>query len=333
MSGMNRLIQSVAGLPELRELLACVAAGRCPAAATGLSPVHRAMVAAALRHETGRPLLLLCADEGEAGRMAADLRALTGEEPARLFAREWRLRDRVTASHGFEQQRLGALCSLASGGAAVTVATADAVLQRTPPPDALRDTALTLRPGDRYEPGDLAKRLDAAGYARAAQVEGVGQFALRGGILDIWSPLAEPVRIEFFDDEIDAMGAFDVSTQRRTKNLRSLTVLPAAEVLPAAAEGGREAMLARIEHEAKRMERKKDARKTAETLRADLERFAQGLPVGGMDRYLLACYPTPACALDYLAPDALVCVSDGARVAERARGFLWELEQDIPPLL
>ena len=65
---------------------------------------------------------------------------------------------------------------------------------------------------------------------RAETVEGVGQFALRGGILDIWSPLCAPVRVEFFDDEVDAMGEFDVSTQRRTKNLEELTVLPAGRV-------------------------------------------------------------------------------------------------------
>ncbi len=330
---MKQLCEALAALDELRELCAAVDSGRCVASVSGLSPTHRAMTAAALRRKTGRRLLLLCADEGEANRMAGDLRTLTGEEPALLFAREWQLRDRVTASHGFEQQRLGALCSLASLGAAVTVATVDAVLQRTLPPTALRDAALTLKTGGKCDLRELSRRLAAAGYARADQVEGVGQFAVRGGILDVWSPLAPPVRVELFDDEIDAMGEFDVTTQRRTRNLKKLSVLPAAEVLPDAAEGGRAGMLARIEHAALRLSRRKGAEKAAETLRADLERFEQGLSVGGMDRYLLACYPTPVCALDYLAPGTLVCVSDGARVAERAKGFLWEREQDVLPLL
>ncbi|MBQ9648133.1 MAG: transcription-repair coupling factor, partial [Oscillospiraceae bacterium] len=179
-----------------------------------------------------------------------------------------------------------------------------------------------------------------SGYARAEQVEGVGQFAVRGGILDVWSPLAQPVRIEFFDDEIDVMGEFDVTTQRRTRNIKKLSILPAAEVLPDAAEGGREGLCARIEHAAKRLakkgadnDQKRAADVAADTLRADLERFRQRLPVGGMDRYLLACYPTSVTALDYLAPDALVFISDGARVAERAKGFLWEQEQDTLPLI
>ncbi|MBE7005362.1 MAG: transcription-repair coupling factor [Ruminococcaceae bacterium] len=330
---MTQLCNSVAAMPELRELAEAIEAGRCPVSVSGLSPVHRAMFAAALHHAMQRPLVVLCADEGEARHMAEDLRTLTGTESALLFAREWQLRDRVSASHSFEQQRLGTLCTLAAGKADVLVATVEGMLQRTLPPDAARDAALTLRVGGRSDPGELARRLLAAGYARAEQVEGVGQFSTRGGILDVWSPLAAPVRVEFFDDEIDAMGEFDVSTQRRTKNIKRLAILPAAEVLPDAAEGGREAMLERIAHAAKKLERKSGTEKTVQTLRADLERLTQGLPVGGMDRYLLACYPMPVCALDYLAPNALVFLSDGARVAERMKGFLWEQEQDALPLL
>ena len=330
---MTPLSQAISALPELQELRQAIEAGRCPASVSGLSPVHRAMAAAALRQSMRRPVVVLCADEGEARRMAVDLQTLTGLEPALLFAREWQLRDRVYASHSFEQQRLGTLCSLAAEKVNLLVATVDGVMQRTLPPAALRDAALTLKPGERFDLKDLACRLDALGYARAEQVEGVGQFAVRGGILDVWSPLSEPVRAEFFDDEIDAMGEFDVTTQRRTKNIKKLTVLPAAEVLPEAAEGGRDGMCARIEHAAKQLARKKGADKAVDTLRADLERFQQHLSVGGMDRYLPACYPTPVSALDYLPADALVFLSDGARLAERVKSFLWELEQDSLPLI
>ena len=333
MTNMNPLSQAVGALPELRELREAIEAGRCPASVSGLSPVHRAMAVAALRQSMQRPFVVLCADEAEARRMAVDLQTLTGIEPALLFAREWQLRDRVYGSHSFEQQRLGTLCSLAAGKVTALVATVDGILQRTLPPDALRDAALTLKPGARHDLNDLARQLDASGYARAEQVEGVGQFAVRGGILDVWSPLAEPVRVEFFDDEIDAMGEFDVTTQRRTKNIKKLTVLPAAEVLPDAAEGGREGLYARVEHVMKQLARKKGADKAVDTLRADLERFRQHLPVGGMDRYLLACYPTTISALDYLPADAMVFLSDGARLAERVKGFLWELEQDSLPLI
>ena len=230
---MQELNRQMMALPELRELEEIIRFGTGPAAVSGVSGVHRAMLGAALRQETKRPLAVLCADEQEARRMAADLAALTGEECVTLFAREWQLRDRVSASHSFEQERLDALCRMAFGRTGIVVATVDGMMQRTLPPTALRDAVLTLRLGEEHDLRALAERLTAAGYVRCEQVEGAGQFAVRGGILDVYSPMSAPVRVEFFDTEIDAMGEFDVATQRRTKNLEELTVLPAAEVLAA----------------------------------------------------------------------------------------------------
>ena len=323
---MQELNRKMMALPELRELTEILRLGTGPAAVSGVSGVHRAMLGAALRQQTQRPLAVLCADEQETRRMAADLAVLTGEEPVMLLAHEWRLHDRVAASHEREQERLGALCRMAFGKAAVVVAAVDGLLQRTLPPSALRDAVFTLKVGEEYDLRALAERLTAAGYVRCEQVEGTGQFAVRGGILDVYSPMSAPVRVEFFDTEIDAMGEFDIATQRRTKNIEELTVLPAAEVLPDAAEGGRGAMLARMEHTAAQLAKKEAAEKTAAALRADIERLRESLPLGGMDRYLAAAYPTPVCAADYLPERAVVLVSEDSRVLERLRA--WTLEQN-----
>ena len=86
-----------------------------------------------------------------------------------------------------------------------------------------------LEPGQRYDPAQLCRDLTDAGYTRCDQVEGPGQFALLGGILDVFSPEGEqPVRCDFFDDEIDALGRFDPGTQRRTENIPRAVLLPAA---------------------------------------------------------------------------------------------------------
>ena len=157
------------------------------------------------------------------------------------------------------------------------VCTAEGLLQKTSPADALQGAAVTLKMGERCDLADLSRRLTAAGYTRADQVEGVGQFALRGGILDVFSPLMEePVRCEFFDDEIDSLGSFDTATQRRTKNLDSALLLPAAELLP---EAG-----------------------------------------------LASCF-------DCLPPDALLCLSETGRVAERVKNVLWQAKEDTESLL
>lgn len=331
--GMNKLNEALASLPEVRELLLSLDAGTSPIAVSGLSGVHRAQLAAAVRHKTQRPLLIVCADENEANRMAGDLHELLGEDVSLLFAREWQLRDRVFASHGWEQQRIGSLCSLAAGKAPILVATVDGLMQRTLPPDTLRGAVTDISLGDRFDLNALSKKLVESGYTRAETVEGVGQFALRGGILDVWSTLSAPVRVEFFDDEVDAMGEFDVTTQRRTQNVKSLTVLPAAEVLPALSDGGREKMLERLGRAAQKIAKKAEDSPIVQTLRSDTERLRNDLPLGGMDRYLAACYPDEVCALDYLSPDTLIAVSDGMRVLERSKNYHWELSEDVKPLI
>ena len=169
--GMNKLNEALASLPEVRELLLSLDAGTSPIAVSGLSGVHRAQLAAAVRHKTQRPLLIVCADENEANRMAGDLHELLGEDVSLLFAREWQLRDRVFASHGWEQQRIGSLCSLAAGKAPILVATVDGLMQRTLPPDTLRGAVTDISLGDRFDLNALSKktcrkRLHARGNGR-----------------------------------------------------------------------------------------------------------------------------------------------------------------------
>ena len=274
---MEQLLRALLRIPEAEALAAAVEGGRCPAAVTGLAPVHRAQMAAALALQSGRPLVAVCSDEGEAARMAGDLEALLGIPPLRIFARDLFVRAGAVASRQWEHGRVAALYELCRGRGRVVVATAEGLLQKTSPARRLAQAALTLEVGGRYDLGELPRRLVEAGYTRADQVEGVGQFALRGGILDVFSPLMEePVRCEFFDDEIDSLGSFDTATQRRTKNLASALLLPAAELLPG----------------------------------------ADAAPV-----------------FDCLPEDALICLSETARLSERVKNVLWQAREDTESLL
>ncbi|MFR6095130.1 MAG: hypothetical protein ACLUIW_07075 [Dysosmobacter welbionis] len=129
--------------------------------------------------------------------------------------------------------------------------------------------------------GALAEQLLSAGYTRCEQVEGVGQFALRGGILDVFSPLMDqPVRCEFFDDEIDSMGAFDPGTQRRIRNVSSARILPAAEVLPHCAPGGLPGLADQLTALAEKLAKKQKTEAIVQTLREDAERLRSGAAPG-----------------------------------------------------
>ena len=324
---MKALVKELLHLTEVRQLTEDVRGGVSPVLVTGVGPVHRAQVEAALHRDSGRPLWVLCADEREARRQAGDLAVLTGETPLVLPARELQWRP-MESSRQWENQRLAALYRLADSPVVVT--TPDALVQRCIPPRVLERTALTLAVGQQWDLNALTRRLAGAGYTRCDQVEGPGQFALRGGILDVFSPgMEQPVRCEFFDDEIDSLGIFDTATQRRVENRREALLLPAAEVLPAWQEGQAEQAALRLETAVKRLARKQGTQALRELLTADAARLRQGMAPNGPDRCLAAVYPEKTTALDYLPENALVCVEESGRTAEALRGWLWQLKEDV----
>ncbi len=195
---MDAFLKTLQTLPEVAELVSRVENGGCPAVLTGTQPVQRACVGAAVAAGAGRPMVFLCADEREARQLAGDLQSLTGQMPVTLLAREWQFRPNAVSSREWERSRLAALHQMAAGNAPIVVATVDALLARTMPPYRLAELSMTLETGGRADLKELTDRLLQAGYSRCDQVEGVGQFALRGGILDVFSPLMEkPVRCEF----------------------------------------------------------------------------------------------------------------------------------------
>ena len=332
---MKLLTQILSGVPEFPRLLAALDSGGCPAAVSGLSAVHRAHFAAGIWQQTGRPVVLLCADETEADRLAEDLTAFTGQAVRRLSARDFTFHNAAVVSRQWEHRRLSALRALAAGESPLTVCTVESLLQRTLPRTLLTQCAQMLRVGQSHDLPELAERLSAAGYTRCEQVEGVGQFALRGGILDVFSPAFDrPVRAEFFGDEIDSMGLFDVSSQRRTVNLREAEILPASEVLPQFAPGGFPGLLEALDGLIARVEKSKPSHPALlATLNEDRERFQAGVAFPAVDRYLALIYPQMATAADYLPEDAVVLFCESPRVAERAKHYLWRLEEDVKTLL
>ena len=331
---MKPLLSALNDIPEYRSLLAAIDNGACPAAFSGLSAVHRAHFAAGIRQELGRPVVVVCADEGEAERMARDLAALSGEEVRTLSAREFTFHNAAVVSRQYEHRRLSTLRALAAGECPLLVCTVESILQRTIPKTLLTQAAQVLRMGERHDLGELAGTLAAAGYTRCEQVEGVGQFALRGGILDFFSPAhPKPVRVEFFGDEIDAMGLFDPDTQRRIENLGAAEILPAAEVLPQFTPGGYGGLLDGLDRLISQAKRRKGSETLVQTLEEDRERLSASTAFPAMDRYIALIYPVMATAADYFPEDAVVVLSESPRVAERGKSYLWQLGEDAKALM
>ena len=332
---MNILINQIFENKEAAALPGLLESGGLPALVSGLSTVHRANLAAALRDRSGRSLLVICPDDTAAENMAADLQAMLREPALSLGMRDFTFYPAEAASRQAEQRRLAALYALGEGAAPVMTASVSGLMQRTMPPETLRRAAFVLSDSGSYAIEDVEDALLRCGYARTVQVEGPGQFARRGGILDFYSPAdREPVRVEFWGDEIDSMGYFDVADQRRTETIHSCTILPAAETLPSLSAGGMETLAREIESAAERFAKKRgseNAATVAATLRGDAERLRGGVVLSDADRYLPMIYPA-ASGLDYIPEDALIVLDQPARCAERARDYMKQLGEDLREL-
>ena len=117
--------------------------------------------------------------------------------------------------------------ALFSGRTQILVTTPRALQERVPIPERLAELRRTFRAGDQVVFSELPGYLEAQGFEKVALVEAVGQFAVRGGILDIFSVAAgDPVRIEFWGDEIESIRSFDILDQRSTGELAETHVLP-----------------------------------------------------------------------------------------------------------
>lgn len=161
--------------------------------------------------------------EAEATHFADDLKAL-GLTAAVFPPRDFMLRPVEGAGREYEYRRLSVLGALAGGRLQAICVPAEALLQYTVPKDEFIKNTLTLKPGMVYNREALVARLFAAGYVRRSQVDGPGQFSVRGDIVDLYAPdMRQPARVEYWDDEIDSMSSFDLLTQRRDGALEKYT--------------------------------------------------------------------------------------------------------------
>ena len=324
---MQKLLEVFGKLPEYSALLEALERGESPVAAGGLSAVHKALVAAALAHDLDRPLFLVCADDPDAKRMAADISSLLGEAVV-LPPREFDFHNMETSSREWSHRRIEALEALRNGVS--VVASIESASARTLPPKAFEKLRLEIKTGMVLEPDALVDLLEAAGYVSAFAVEGVGQYARRGGIVDFFSPAEEnPVRIEFWGDEIDTLAPFDPQTQRRGDAVESCMLLPATETVVSVAEGGADGVAKKLRSLASRQ--KEGPLKT--TLEQDAERFENLRSFPAADRWLDLIYDEFSTAMDHLPENALVVLVDHRRADERGGALEWRSGEDVTELL
>ena len=213
----------------------------------------------------------------------------------------------------------------------IITATPEAALQITIPEELLSSLTVTIDVNTRVDTEKLAASLSASGYVRGELVEGPGQFAVRGGIVDIYPPAAAPYRIELFGDEIDRIGTFDVQTQRFTETVNGkIRIPPAREVI--VSEEMRALLSSAIRRQIKKLATSEgDHAHAAEILTGELAVLDAGLEIDFADKYLPMIYPEGSCLTDYFS--GMMIIRSSQNCENKAEACATLLAQSITDML
>ncbi|HEX8634712.1 MAG TPA: transcription-repair coupling factor [Pyrinomonadaceae bacterium] len=317
---------------ELGRLVAEVRGGARVVSVSGLtSGAARALVLAALQRETGKRLAVVVQASRDLEQWDRDL--CFWSEALRRRRDDGQAGDAPKASvltlpasesdpyagaspHAETLERRAlTLWRLAQGQGDFVLLTARALARRTVKPEQLRASGATLRRDEDHAPEELIELLLATGYVREDPIGAVGEFSLRGGILDVWSPGHErPVRVEFFGDTVDSIREFDPETQLSVAQLRRIEIVPMREYALGADDFRLWAELAR--------ERWPDER-YARALRDRTVHADEGETFAGWEWLVSLVHSTPASAFDYLRRET-VFVADEPAALETFLGNTYE---------
>ena len=325
MSCFSGMLASNAGFASL---LRASEKNMLPAGVTGLSYLNKVHLIHSLCEESKARAIIITGDEGEAVKIKEDLNTLFASEDTLLYpARDFSLSSTAGQSREYEHLRLGVLGRMLEGDYKAVVCSIEAAMQFTIPPDVLLSRSFVIEQGMDISIEKAREILVNAGYSPCEMVEGSGQFAVRGGILDFYPPDApNPIRAEFWGDSIDTMGYFEIVSQRRTENVDKIKITPSVEVLT----GDGLKLSEKIEKLAASLRGK--AVKARQALNRDAEMLRSGLKPASTDKYIPLIYETPSTVLNY-ADDALLFVSDTAKVKERGNAAQTLLLEDIKDFL
>lgn len=320
MSAFTRVLKDSS---EYMSILSAVKSGRVPMGVIGLTPVHKSHYISSLSSELNKPCLIICPDEGTASKMCDDLNAFSSGAVV-YPARDYSFRHSDTQSREFEQRRLGVLSKMLTGNYRYVLCSIEAAMQLTLPKSELRKRTLTIKNGEDISQHNIIRTLLSAGYVRCDQVEGAGQFSIRGGIIDLFPPsYPSPVRLEFWGDTVDSISLFDLDSQRRTQVLDEINITPSMEVLFDSTESMKE----KLERFLLTVKGKGSVKAKA-SINEDIDKLSHYVNISASDRYLDLAYDELSTVFDYLG-DGLLFVCESALTAQKYTSAHQLLLEDI----
>lgn len=336
---MESIMAHIRKVGHYQRLLEGMRAERYPLGVYGVSESARAFLLGAIASEGDRSIFVLTASDMDAKNLYEDLQ-LYHSEVYYFPSKEVVFYNIDAISGDLRWERLKVIKALLQPGKKIVVTTVDALAAHYTPLSMYADYRLRIAKGDQLDLAILARKLLQSGYQRAELVEGRGEFALRGGLLDVFPPDSPvPCRIELFGDEVDSIRTFNPETQRSIEQVESMEVFPAKEIIldeARIAEGGRR-IRKELEDIVRTKEKKKQyAKEALEKLKSGVARHLEALDEGGffesIDAHLPFFFEKPGTFFDFVG-EGLLVVDDTLRSLGKIESLYQEFQEDYDAFL
>ena len=302
-----------------------------PISVSGVVDTARPQLIAALAsHNDGNTLVVTYSDM-ESKALRDDLRMYHND--IMLFpSKEYVFYNIEAMGHENDNARLSVLDAISSRKGVIVIASVTALMTYTADKKRFKESVISLEVGSVCDISDLTDRLVAMGYKREEIIEGRGQFAVRGGIVDVYTPnMDNPVRIELWDDEVDSLRQFDTDSQRTIENIESVRIIPMVEAIYTSKR--REEIILELERRVKAASGKKNTHpEYTENLNRDIEAFREKHWFPSIDKYISLIYGKIPSLLDYFDKDDLAFAIDPKRLSERIKTYEWERGETVSQL-
>lgn len=297
---MNELCKDLEQNQKFLELIEDIKNNTSPITISGLSDVGEAQFISAIKDETKKNICIITYNELQAKRIVRDLKYFY--DNVEIFPkREIATYDYLVESKDLPYERIDVLNKIITNKVNIVVTTIEAVMQKMIAKKTLYKNILELKVGSECKLEDLKKYLVSLGYERSDMVEGRGQFAVRGGIVDISLTEKYGTRIEFWGDEVDSIRKFEILSQRSTEMSDSIDIYPCHEFI--------------LETDIDDIKHKIDSYKKCSE--EDKELICFGNYLSKIDKYFDLFYENQANFLDYISDKYLLILDEETKIKQR----------------
>lgn len=271
--------------------------------------------------DISKKILILTSNEGKSKKYEEIIKSYT--EAGRLYPKEFILYNVDALSKDVFYKRVNLLDKIISSKKTIITSSINSIMTRVMSKDRFKENTIILEYGKEYDLNELRSNLIKLKYERVDAIEGVGQFSVRGGIIDIFSPSeTEPCRVEFFGDEIDSIRLIDLKTQRSVKNTKSVKIVPCSDILFEKEEI--KTILSEIEKEYRKRLNKDEievAKKLKTLYKSYEDKLMSGMSIENADLLVPFVKESFSSILNYFDDDFILILDEPERIFEEVKIF------------